>query len=97
MPAEPLDPPQPRPSYSTCRLLHNVLRILVADDCAIVITTANVGPAVRAVRDLLFAFSIEPEMGSHDPILVEAQRSERRPAGAIERNRIATAAPLHRR
>jgi hypothetical protein len=44
-------------------LLRNVLRILAADDCEIVITTANLGPAVRAVRDLLSAFSIEPEMG----------------------------------
>ncbi len=63
MPAEPLDPPQPRPSYSTCILLHNVLRILAADDWEIVITTANVGSAVRAVRDLLLAFGIEPDVG----------------------------------
>ena len=63
MPAEPLDPPQPRPSYSTCILLHNVLRILAADDWEIVITTANVGSAVRAARDLLLAFGIEPDVG----------------------------------
>jgi len=63
MPAEPLDPPQPRPSYSTCMLLHNVLRILAVDDCAIIITTANVSPAARAPRDLLLAFGIEPDMG----------------------------------
>jgi hypothetical protein len=31
MPAEPLDPPQPRPSYRTCMLLPNVLKILPAD------------------------------------------------------------------
>ncbi len=59
MPAEPLDPPQPRPSYSTCMLLHNGLRILAAGDCEIVITTEN----VRAARDLLRAFGIEPDMG----------------------------------
>ena len=63
MPAEPLDPPQPRPSYSTCMLLHNVLRILAAGDCEIVITTENVSPAVWAARDLLCAFGIEPDMG----------------------------------
>ena len=62
MSAEPLDLPQPRPSYSTCMLLHNVLRILAADDCEIVVTTANVGPAVRAARHLL-ASGIEPGMG----------------------------------
>jgi len=39
MPAESLDPPQPRPSCSTCVLLRNVLRILATDDCEIVITT----------------------------------------------------------
>ena len=63
MPAEPLDPPQPRPSYSICMLLHSVLRILTADNCEIVITTENVSPAVRADRDLLRAFGIEPDMG----------------------------------
>jgi hypothetical protein len=41
MPAEPLDPPQPRPSYSTCMLLHYVLRTLAADECEIVITAAK--------------------------------------------------------
>jgi hypothetical protein len=44
-------------------LLHNVLAILAADDCAIVTTTANVVPAVRAARDLPPAFGIEPGMG----------------------------------
>jgi hypothetical protein len=44
-------------------LLHNVLRILAAGDCEIVITTENVSPAVRAARDLLCAFGIEPDMG----------------------------------
>jgi hypothetical protein len=63
MPAELLDPPEPRPSYSTCLLLHNVLRILAADDCEIVITAENVGPAVGEARDLLVAFGIEPDMG----------------------------------
>jgi hypothetical protein len=55
--------PEPRTTYSTCMLLHNVLRILAADDCAIVTTTANVGPSVRAARDLLLALGIEPGMG----------------------------------
>jgi hypothetical protein len=63
MPAEPLDPPQLRPSYNKCMLLHNVLKILAADDCEIAITAANVGTAVRAARDLLRAFGIEPDMG----------------------------------
>jgi hypothetical protein len=63
MPAEPLDPPEPRPSYSTYLLLHNILRLLAADDCEITITTGNVGPAVQAARDLLLAFGIEPDMG----------------------------------
>ena len=63
MPAQPLDPPQPRPSYSTCMLLHNVLKILAADDCEIVITAANVGSAVRVARDLLLAFGIDPDVG----------------------------------
>jgi hypothetical protein len=44
-------------------LIRNVLRILAADDCAIVTTTANEGPAGRAARDLLLAFGIEPVMG----------------------------------
>lgn len=57
------EPPEPRTTYSTCLLLHNVLRILAADDCDIVIAVANVGPAVRAPRDLLLAFGIEPDMG----------------------------------
>jgi len=62
-PGQPGGPAGPRPAYSTYLLLHNVLRILAADDCEIVITTANVGPAVRAARDLLVAFGIEPDMG----------------------------------
>jgi hypothetical protein len=63
MPAEPPASPEPRPSYSTYLLLHNVLRILAADDCEIVITTANVGPAVKAAKAMLLAFGIEPDMG----------------------------------
>jgi hypothetical protein len=63
MPGEPLDPAEPRPSYSTYLLLHNVLRLLAADDCEIVITTGNVGPTVKAARDLLWAFGIEPDIG----------------------------------
>jgi hypothetical protein len=59
MPAEPLDPPQPRPSYSTYMLPHNVLRILAAGDREIAIIAANVTQAVRAARDLLLAFGIE--------------------------------------
>jgi hypothetical protein len=49
MPAELLDPLPPRPSYSTCMLLDNVLRILAADGCKIVMTTkcAGPGPAAR--------------------------------------------------
>ncbi len=62
-PGQPGEPPGLRPAYSAYLLLHNVLRILAADDCEIVITTVNVGPAVRAARDLLLAFSIEPDMG----------------------------------
>jgi hypothetical protein len=63
MPAQPLDLPQPRPSYSICMPLHNVLTILAADNCEIVITTENVGLAVRAAGDLLRAFGIEPGLG----------------------------------
>ena len=62
MPAEPFDPPDPRPSYSTCMLLRNVLRILAVESCEVVIATENVGPAVRAAGDLLRAFDIEPDM-----------------------------------
>ncbi len=40
-------------SYSTYLLLHNILRLPAADDCEIVITAENVGPAVRAAQDLL--------------------------------------------
>ena len=54
---------KPRPSYSTYLLLHNVLRILAADSCEIIITTENVSPAVRAAGDLLRAFGIEPGHG----------------------------------
>jgi hypothetical protein len=63
MPGEPPDPPEPRPSYSTYLLLHNTLRPLAADDCEIVTTTENVGPAVTAAHDQLRAFGLEPDMG----------------------------------
>jgi hypothetical protein len=39
------------------------LRPPAAHDREIVITIENVGPAVKAVRDLLRAFGIEPDMG----------------------------------
>ena len=39
MPGEPLDPPEPRPSYSIYLLLHNILRLLAADDCEIATRT----------------------------------------------------------
>ena len=63
MPAEPLDPPEPRPFYSTYMLLHNVRRILAAESCEVVITTQNAGPTVKAAGDRLRAFGIEPHMG----------------------------------
>ena len=44
-------------------LLHDVLRILAAGDCEIVIATENMGPSVRAARDMLRAFGVEPDMG----------------------------------
>jgi hypothetical protein len=62
MPAEPLDPPEPRPSCSTCMLLHYVLGILAADNCEI-ITADNVCPAVKAAGDPLRAFGVEPGHG----------------------------------
>ena len=62
-PGPPGGPSEPRPSYSTCFLLHNILRPLAADDCEIVITTENAGPAVKAARALLRAFGIEPDIG----------------------------------
>jgi len=55
--------PESKSSYSPYLLLHNVLRILAADDCEITITTENVGPAVRAAKAMLLAFGIEPDMG----------------------------------
>jgi hypothetical protein len=63
MPAEPLDPPESHPSCSTCMLLHNVLRILAAGDCEIVIATDNVGPFVNAAKDMLHAFGVQPNPG----------------------------------
>ena len=64
MPAEPLDLPRPRPSYSICMLLHNVRRILAPTTArSSLIATANAGPAVRAARNLLLAFGIEPDIG----------------------------------
>ena len=57
------EPPEPSTTYSTGSLLHNIVRILAADNCAIVVTVANMGPAGSAVRDLLLAFGIEPGMG----------------------------------
>ena len=63
MPGAPTDPLKPRPSHSIYVLLHNILRLLAADDCEIVLTE-NVGSAVKALRDLLRAFGIEPGMGS---------------------------------
>jgi hypothetical protein len=56
----PGEPPRSRLAYS---LLHNILRLFAAGNCEIVLTMANVGPAVRAARDLLLAFGIEPDMG----------------------------------
>jgi hypothetical protein len=50
-------PPEPRMTYGTGLLLHDVLRIVAFDVCEIVITTANAGSAVRAPRDLL-TFSV---------------------------------------
>ena len=38
MPGEPTDPLEPEGSHSTYLLLHNILRLLAADDCEIVIT-----------------------------------------------------------
>ena len=38
---------------------------------------ANVGPAVRAARDLLLAFGIEPDMGDRDPARADTRRPER--------------------
>jgi hypothetical protein len=54
---------EPRPSYSIHFLLHNILRPLAADDCEIVITAENAGAAVKAARDMLRAFGIEPGHG----------------------------------
>jgi hypothetical protein len=62
MPADTLDRPQPCPSCSTYLLLHKILRLLAADACEVIITTENVGTAVRAAGRLLRAF-IEPDMG----------------------------------
>ncbi len=62
-PGLPGGPSNPRPSYSTCLRLHNILRPLAADDREIVITAENAGPAVKAARDVLRAFGIEPDMG----------------------------------
>jgi hypothetical protein len=39
MPGEPPDPLEPRPSYSIYLLLHNILRLLAADECEIVTRT----------------------------------------------------------
>jgi hypothetical protein len=52
MPGELPEPSEPRLTYSTYLLLHNVLRILAADKCEIVITAGNVGPALQAAWDL---------------------------------------------
>jgi hypothetical protein len=57
------EPPQPRTTYSTCMLLHNVLKILAADEYKIVITGENAGQAVKRAKALLRAFGIEPDMG----------------------------------
>ena len=78
MPGEPLDPPEPRSSYSTYLLLHNVLRILAADNCEIVVTTENAGRAVKATRDLLRTFGIEPRHGGNgDPALATSEAPKR--------------------
>ena len=60
-PGLPGGPSEPRPSYSTYFLLHNILRPLAADDCEIVINAENAGPAAKAARDMLRAFGIEPD------------------------------------
>jgi hypothetical protein len=61
-PEVPGEPPGPRQSYSTC-LFQNIMRLLAADDCEIVITAENVGLTVRAAGDLPRAFGIEPGHG----------------------------------
>jgi hypothetical protein len=44
-------------------LLHNVLRILAADEYKIVIAGKNAGQAVKRAKALLRAFGIESDMG----------------------------------
>ena len=59
LPGGPLSHARPTAHF----LLHNILRPLAADDCEIVITAENAGAAVKAARDMLRAFGIEPDMG----------------------------------
>jgi hypothetical protein len=47
MPGELPGPSEPCLTYSTPLLLHNVLRILAADRCEIVITTGNARPPCK--------------------------------------------------
>jgi hypothetical protein len=49
-------PPWPRPAYSPCLLVHNVMRFLAADGCEkISVTAENSGRAVKATSDLMEA------------------------------------------
>jgi hypothetical protein len=71
-PGLPGGPSEPRPSYSTRLLLHNILCPLAADDCEIVITAENARPVVKAAKDMLHAFAVQEldaarTCGRHNP------------------------------
>ena len=93
--------PEPKPSYSPYLLLHNVLRILAADNCEITITTENVGPAMRAAKAMLLPFGIEPTLlarsrhASVRSLERYARPGSRRPARRHKRSGRAASIPLN--
>jgi hypothetical protein len=90
--------PEPKPSYSPYLLLHNVLRILAADNCEITITTENVGPAMRAAKAMLLPFGIEPTLlaRSRHASVRSLERYARPGPEAVARH-VATSDPAARR
>jgi hypothetical protein len=58
------DSPEPQPSYSLYLLLHHTLKLLGAEGCkGVDVTSDNVGPLVKAAKDMLSAFGIQPGLG----------------------------------
>ena len=72
------DSPEPQPSYSPYLPLHHTLKLLGAEGCkGVNVTSDNVGPLVKAAKDMLSASASSRILGTRDPPLAAGQHSER--------------------